>query len=361
MLELKISINPGLRFFLAAGMAAVVVACSHDEPMSLDTVSFDAWVSGSTMSRGSVRDEAALKKDNGFGVLAFNTGSEDFNPEAEGGHTPDFMYNVQVKWQPTSGTSGIWAYSPNQQWTGGNVSFFAYAPYSASASLSPATSAGSPTLAFTVDENARNQTDLLYADTQNTLNRFNGEVALNFKHALSRISVKIPKVKAEGATITVNSVSFQSTELPVSGVLNLYSGRWSNLEPADRTYTLSAKSDMVEVDAYGTLQNGSESYLMIIPAANAVEVNISVNYTIRINDDKLTDGYVEFTNTPTVKQNIAFESGKAYDFTLKVTPASVLIEANIVDWDETTEGDWESNGSVHYPQTNQNENGNESI
>ena len=115
--------------------------------------------------------EVGTGKTNGFGVFAYFTGSDTYNTynynNASTLHVANFMYNQQVKWQTgteyegyvngegTGGSAGAWTYTPIKYWPnevqngsvddqnndaandpatgsstyGGNVSFFAYAPY----------------------------------------------------------------------------------------------------------------------------------------------------------------------------------------------------------------------------------------
>lgn len=60
-------------------------------------ITFDAYLRGNSTTRASVIDVEKLKLT-GYGVFAFDTGQQGFNPEAAGGHVPNFMYNQLVEW-----------------------------------------------------------------------------------------------------------------------------------------------------------------------------------------------------------------------------------------------------------------------
>jgi len=109
-------------------------------------------------------NQASTDGANGFGVFAYYTGKETYSKAQYGYDTsvkyqlkPNFMYNQRVYWDEAAPTGYItnWTYSPIKYWPnevqngdvddqdgntsndpaqgsdsyGGNVSFFAYAPY----------------------------------------------------------------------------------------------------------------------------------------------------------------------------------------------------------------------------------------
>lgn len=305
-------------------------------------IAFDAYVSGSTQTRASEADIYWLR-DHSFGVFAFNTGGANYNPEA-GGQTPNLMYNQQVKW-----TGAKWAYGQEVDWPGGPISFFAYAPYVSDpssrrygiTSLSGEKEAGDPKLTFEVAEKVVNQTDLLYASK---VDLGTNRVKLDFKHALSLIRFKQPTHSADpNTTLRINKLTFQSDNFYSSGELNLRTGDWKLAESAPgAAYVLTAND-------FSDSSSAAGRYLMIIPPGEEAAIHVTLSYDVTTTDKNLPDGYVKFANTAKASLNITFQAGKAYDIGFKVTPTAVTLDATISDWEETTSGDWNSDGTIDYP------------
>ena len=113
-----------------------------------------------------------------FGVLAsVYTGSW-----SETACLPDYMYNVEV----TKASS--WTTSYHWPGSGRNIRFFAYAPYNGTGiSLSSATRAGTPSIAYTVPKSVGSQRDLLAAATSGLAGNTAAAAPLTFAHALTAI------------------------------------------------------------------------------------------------------------------------------------------------------------------------------
>ena len=138
---------------LATGLAA----CTQNEEISSlenqKAITFDTYVGRDAATRASVIDVDDLKTY-GFGVFGYYTTS-DWTTSA----TPNFMYNQKV-----SGAN--WGYEPLKYWPAtGKISFFAYAPHG-TGTLSDNTTAGTPTLIYTVPDAVGEQIDLLVAGAQ---------------------------------------------------------------------------------------------------------------------------------------------------------------------------------------------------
>lgn len=104
--------------------------------------------------KGSTTTGKAAATVSGFGVFAYYTNTAAYgNAYNSGSQSPNFMYNQQVAW-----SSSTWAYSPIKYWpndtqtsavdqksatgtqdNGGKISFFAYAPYTNSVTVSATT------------------------------------------------------------------------------------------------------------------------------------------------------------------------------------------------------------------------------
>ena len=116
------------------------------------SISFDTYNAKSAIVRSSRAGYAgdmttAMLQKEGFGVIAYYTGSADYSEWTK--EAPNFMYNTKVSIAGADGTSPSsdpWTYSPTVYWPNGNatadnvgatgtdagkLSFFAYAPYTA--------------------------------------------------------------------------------------------------------------------------------------------------------------------------------------------------------------------------------------
>jgi hypothetical protein len=116
------------------------------------SISFDTYNAKSAIVRSSRAGYAgdmttAMLQKEGFGVIAYYTGSDDYSEWTK--EAPNFMYNTKVSIAGANGTdpsNNPWTYSPTVYWPNGNtiadnvgaagtgvgkLSFFAYAPYTA--------------------------------------------------------------------------------------------------------------------------------------------------------------------------------------------------------------------------------------
>lgn len=113
-----------------------------------------------------------------FGVLASvytGTWSED-------SCLPDYMYNVKVTQASQWTTSYYWPGS------GQNIRFFAYAPYGGQGIvLSDKTSAGTPSITYTIPTDVADQQDLLVAATSGMAGNTVAAAPLSFAHALTAV------------------------------------------------------------------------------------------------------------------------------------------------------------------------------
>lgn len=319
-----------------------------------NSVVFGAYISNAIESRASVADINYLRKSPGFGVFASQTGSAGFDPDVAEGFNSDFMYNQKVAWKPAvSGAPGVgtWFYEPEKSWPGSNVSFLAYAPYTATPGETGITAipgrdiSESPKLTFVVDSDVDKQVDLLYADAKKTANLMTGEVQFRFKHALSRIGFKCAAQETlnETTRIRITGLTLKSSGFGVSGKLDLFTGAWTDIEKAEKKYTLKDgdfKTSAVITDESGTeatVLTADDKYLMIIPS-DETSMEITVNYEVRVYDDNLDGGNIMISNKTTVSLKSKFETGKAYWFTLRIGLNAVEIVTDITDWDEYEEG-----------------------
>lgn len=382
----------------AAAFAALAFAgCSQDDtlnesPAANKAIEFGTYVGRDAESRAT-KVELAEVKASGFGVFAYYTHNVDF---ADATATPNFMNNQKVQWgKPTGSTSTTddWYYTPVKYWPnnpGDKVSFFAYAPYSESAPV-PTFSNGELSLSFTVQPEAKNQSDLLWSKTNNidrtkgstdTSDADNYKVKFEFAHALSRIGFTVQGAVdqitaggslADGTTITVNKVILSDTpytdytnDTPTapstgdfckSGTLNLNNFSWDEFSDETQHFTLNSENFNIptdknpktftltgeETNTPQTLTN-TDSYLMVIPQKLAA-LYVNIEYTVTTEDSGNTTNNNNSTITNYISQRISnsktagddsftFEMGKAYTFNLILGMTSVKIAAEVTPWSE---------------------------
>ena len=134
----------------------------------------------------------------------------------------------------------------------------------------------------------------------------------------------------------------------VTGDLNLYSGRWENLKPANTAPVYEMYKSAVDtgllLDAdlealsTKTTDNGldvDENYLMMLPTSFATnKASLTVVYTITTNAVVSTD------LEKTVEIDTNFEQGKAYviNLTLQLDPDNQITfdVSKVEDWDTAT-------------------------
>lgn len=313
-------------------------------------VSFSTVVGEQTQQQNATRATTGLIKDldalkampEGFGVFAYPTENVPFNTTFQNKEVSTFssvsnffMQNQQVTWGVQYVENGDdanlsndivhrdWVYSPLKYWPNSsnnaenrNISFFAYAPYTAQAG------ATSGIINFTRDEDrtphviyklgpADEQVDLLWANCIDATRNGNGlisvstsgepavttltyqKVPLTFRHALAAIDIYVQRVYDEPVytgkipdevlypTIFISKLELKSTSLATdnknglqtSGKFSLIDGKWEDYDDpstneVDNTWTtgevkLEYETSMLNDTIAGTT-NTSEEYIRSI-------------------------------------------------------------------------------------------------
>ena len=317
------------KVYLFAGMAAMLLAsCSSNDRLDASPnealapnagsempVGFDAYTqrgttragaAGVITSLGAVPSDDEAAKKAGFGVFAYYTDNNDYDPQS----LPNFMYNQQVYAKTAENT---FVYEPVKYWPneyGSNaisddndkVSFFAYAPYvevvpstgklSASADeakwgitgMSRNSASGDPLIKYIVSFDQDKMVDLMWGvcdnpewgviqgNIQNINEGVKGlpwldvqrpkgvdqKMMFTFKHALSQLNVQIDYDKdvvehttdagnalADATKIYVRSITF--TGFATKGALNL-----------NNTETGAGKAYWLDYNGTTDLESGEE-------------------------------------------------------------------------------------------------------
>lgn len=332
-----------IQFVLAAAVLVGLSACnkaeqaSHSVADALRPVAFGTYVNGTKAT--------ALQTDNlqDFGVFAYHTRNESWHQQA----LPDFMYNQKVSGSVQEGFS----YAPIKYWPsteGAKLSFFAYAPYGTVANgITPQTAnsdAGAPKIKYALPSAEGDQVDLLCATPvfDATLQQSGGKIRFQFHHRLSRIGfqVRLADSGYEGSTIYLNGLSL-TANFPVSGVMDLYDGSWSELTTGREKTIVRSFGTAAEGMVLNTVKqeaNGGEGYILCIPAEEEKDFTIEVTYTVVTVDPALSGGSLVCTNTFSKPFTLMTEGGRTYNICLNIGPSAI-------EFDQPEVSIWTDGGS----------------
>ena len=374
---------------LAAAAALVLTAScvkveTFENTRDENVLTFGVYAGNAAQTRATYGDitTANLKNStDGFGVFAYYTLNNDWAST----DTPNFMYNQQVKYNDSANTTlypAKWEYTPLKYWPNGQnsttvetgtitdkLSFYAYAPQIATASvntvpaagqgitaISANTAAGAPTISFTVPSKAEEQIDLLWATPvlNQTKQTITGTINFTFKHALAKLGIKVQAVVDAVAPTTANldsntKIILESLEMSAdgtkSGVLTIDSAtatpNWASKtgetvvtfdeDSFSATTTVNGKTgfDVTETAQYLNEDNSP----MIIPGEIASgKYVITANYWVITEDAALNGGYstVQQVIKKTSTAAITFDAGYKYDVLVKLGLTNVSFDVTEV-------------------------------
>lgn len=294
-------------------------------------------------SRATVETTASLRTSSyGVGVFGYY---DDGNAFGNNAIAPTFMYNQQVTYDQDEG----WVYTPLKLWPDDDpASFFAYAPYTASAgnsntygitSMVGSSETGHPYLKFQAPTGKGAAVDLLYASSLDRT-KAQGPVPLRFRHALTKISYSAQSAFQDGyeGSLELVSVTFSvaaSDNFTTAGTLDLYTGKWSNRTIGAFSFTSSASSfKTTTIPPEKTSLTKENAHLMIIPhISHDKEITEGSTVTISVVSKITTPDGSVVNNNLSSTYSMTFVKGRAYDFNLKIGYNSLVVEPDITDWD----------------------------
>jgi hypothetical protein len=320
-----------ISFLSAALLLLCVAACNKNEsavpgngadrPLTFN--SFVSTTKGELLTTDSITD---------FGVYAYYTQANAWSASAK----PNFMYNQLV----SGSKDGGFSYAPLKFWPSlknARMSFFAYAPYgNAYNGISPRsanTDSGVPRIALSSPDGSCNFQDLVVAEPvyDATLQETGGNITFQFHHTLAKIAFQARLAGSDGSydntRIYLNAVQL-AAEYPVSGVLDLGNGDWSEVEPGrKRTMGTSLGSGENGLLLQGSRQAVGDDYCILAIPDSQKEFTLSVSYTVVTPDEALDGG--KLVNSYTVSQTMTFgtDKGRAYDILLSVGPSAITFGA----------------------------------
>lgn len=383
---------------LATAAMLVLAGCSKNEiteisPDANPPIAFDIYTGAQT--KGTVTDNSSTgtgikTSGTGFGILAYYTGQGAWSTTSS--FTPNFMWNQQVTY-----SNSVWSYTPVKYWPntdGDKISFFAYAPYSATQTggiesygikLPANTSTEKPTITFTLRDNPTNMVDLV-AGFQKDQQKQTTKVNFVLKHLLSRAEFTAKLDASISSTdqthVFITGMRILGTDAYGSGgnavVANSNSkfynkatydwsaGMWVYTAPnaptkqtapysINEVLNLETKAGVVSgysTNAVEVQQNGTETtlfkntqYLFLIPPTDAEsittdggittssDVRIQVDYDIVTVDSKINGGFTKTSTTATVSlPNGTLKRSKAYEYILTIGLEEVKVTAEVTDW-----------------------------
>lgn len=365
-------------YLQTALLAALTAGCAQNEvtetsPDAHVAVGFSVYT-GMPTSRGNSLTTADIQKAGtgtgyGFGVCVYQTAAA-YDPADT---KSPFMDNTQVTYD--TGNSA-WGYSPLKFWPTNTdrLSFFAYAPYSATAgdlgiTLKAGTDDADPGLEFELPEQA-DMTDLCLAQSQLDKTSADGKISLNLKHALSRVGMTIrTNVDLDNnplVNLYITDISFVHTsKLAKTSTLNMRTGLWEATPAAylPGTYALTDEDNggiLKKVQASGfadyTVKSVKVPYTAASPltddhyyffmpvngtAGTGADGDVQLSITYDIVTKAAAGSTAATVGTVTKTVNLAagsFAQGKAYMYNLTINLNAVIVTATMDTWGSETPG-----------------------
>lgn len=258
--------------------------------------------------------------------------------------------NVKV-YSSSTADPVIWKYDNTKYWpTEGYINFLAYAPHVENKTLTGSS------INFTVEGEAANQTDLLWANAKDQTkanNSGNNKVELTFKHALAKIGYTVKLKEAySNATITLNKITLAGSADEATkafyktGTIDLSKtssdGLWTNQSSNDKqNFNWFSETQPATTITSASTPNPDTKYLFVIPQdfskteENADKLYVIVAYTIKYT--KYNNGEMEEMKS-TVSSPIVmnFLQGKAYMINLTIGLTPIEFEADVKTWENGT-------------------------
>ena len=397
---------------LAAAAALFLASCAKIEKnpatgaATADNLAMDFGVYVPKVTKAGSAGEMnnAKLQNTGFGVIAYaKEGTYD------GSTKPTFMYNQLVEYSAPNWTYSPIKYWPNQLTDDGvtdgqsavskkayTVSFFAYAPYVASASgsegiiaMSAASATGDPTITYKVSDDLDKNVDLVWGTSDgNTWTNVAGgdntaalglpylnlqkpaigtKVNFKFYHALAQLNISAQgafNIAAAGGTakdgvkVTIKEVALTVPGMRDQAVLNLNNTtaktpKWdfTGATATDLTLTVSGNKlhDNVKdagaaeastqpagvTNAEGPVLAANKYYTLLPTEDTAVTVTVKVTYYVTTDDTNLDDGYSRVENV--IKKDITFEhgfkAGTKNNIKMILGLSEVALSGDVADWE----------------------------
>lgn len=289
-LSFKVEVSGGWSEGIASSSTTSIRRMSQStdaEPLYLVTkVSDSAPVSAESgvVTRGTPVKDATTLEDGGFGLSAICYTGEWPAEGSTNNWTTNFAHNLNVTKQ-----DGHWKASEKLEWPGsGKIRFFAYYPYSKNSAGSIAHSdagTGLPVLTYTVPQDVKNQHDLLCAVADHSgKSEGNGTVNLEFKHALTAVTIKTGTDMLSG-TITGVKISgvYGDGRCTIGGTTWTTQGETRDFEIKGLEVKMSPTTEdknglMINTGAGQDITSGEFTFMMV-PQTLPEGAKLTINFT----------------------------------------------------------------------------------
>lgn len=281
-----------------AACALILSSCSQNEELvdnsklNQEEIKFAPYVN---KTKASVTNLDAMKNNtDGFRVFAV----QHANVQTGYQGLPVFMNSLKVAWStPNDLVNGIWSYGDSKYyWPETDaLSFFAIAPNNGK--VGAITQGPSITVPITIQDDVKDQIDILAASALNktTVTNTSGQVDFQFEHILSRIGFKARLKDGENLKFQLKEIIYSYGSVAKTGRFEYGNGTFVDDKP-----TMHSNPDNPVLKL--TLTNGREniiestnpkyihdldSYFMIIPQnlSNQTFITLKIKYQIAVAGD----------------------------------------------------------------------------
>lgn len=243
------------------------------------------------------------------------------------GTSPDYV------WSADGGKKFYWPATDK-------VSFFAYSPKTTTnatvASFAQAT--GAPKFTYTVATTPATQEDLVVAQK---VDQTTGTVALNFKHALTKVAFKV-KGSGDGITYTVTKIAVSAKDKGeyTYGVTDGVLGTWDATTGTATEYTVLGTGDTaLSFEGSDTTPTPEANIKSLVTDANTLMLIPQSGVTVKVTyESKYTGGSVIHTSAEeTITISDTWLAGNNFVYTLALKPGSeIAITGSLEDtWTST--------------------------
>ena len=332
------------KLFLFSVAALAICACSKDEKIAETSASnqqkeIALFAVNQKATRAAV-DGTTFPTTLDMMVTAYQV-------EATGGSAGVYFDATPFKYQYAGGTNSgagsYWGGNPAKYWplTPAYINFLAIANANADNATGVTWGTNKADQATIVmSDNSSDQRDLMYArgngavtQSGNTLD-FPTKVDMQFKHAQAWIDFYVNASDANGAAITVNSITLTGAK---------YSGTY--------TITHTAYNAKTGQSVAGTWTNVGDGVLVTVPGWNAAALTTSLvqvgkGLLIVPDDDNQTGDFDSFTvnytlggktyNYTYTPTSTNVEQAKHYVYNITFTLHEIFVHATVADWTDTS-------------------------
>lgn len=276
-----------------AACALILSSCSQNEELvdnsklNQEEIKFTPYVN---KTKASVVDKEAMQKSaDGFKVFAVQ-----HNPGIQSDYTnlPVFMNELNVKY-----SSSLWTHSGKYYWPEEDaLSFFAIAPDNKD-KVEPITQGPSITVPITIQDDVKDQIDILAASALNKKandNTVTGQVDFQFEHILSRIGFKARLKEGENLKFRLNEIKYRYSDVAKKGRFEYGNGTFVDAQPTMHStpnkpilqLTSDGRGNIIESTQPKYIHD-LDSYFMILPQdlSGKTFVTLTINYQIAVAGD----------------------------------------------------------------------------